>query len=369
MKKFLRLFFFAALMLITFGSFVGCGEQSDFAGGDGSAENPYRIKNATQLMKVNIYPDANYILVGNINMKKVEYTAPSEFRGNFNGDGHTIYNLTIRESKAFSEVKVGLFKTNYGTIQNLSLLNCSIVSSPRFGNNDITVYCGAIAGINEGVIENCKVIDSTVIGNSSDLADIFMEQYKVDPRQIDKNSKHWKTWIHQSFDISTSAWNANLTFDVSTGGIAGFNNGTISNTTFTGEVQSNLYNMLASSNMGNTNIISSSCYAGGITGLNSGVLEQVTVEADIFAWIELDHDAGGDGWVVEIYPYGTCYACGLAGRNIAAADSVNGKATGGQLVDKRLYAPAYKFLLGADYSSATRARIDNLTYGTSTTYR
>ncbi|MBR0060594.1 MAG: hypothetical protein IJP68_03850, partial [Selenomonadaceae bacterium] len=66
------------------------------------------------------------------------------FKGTFDGDGHTISNLTITGYN-----KVGLFGyVDGGTIKDLTLTNANV--SGRF-------YVGALTGYNYGTIENCAV--------------------------------------------------------------------------------------------------------------------------------------------------------------------------------------------------------------------
>ncbi len=74
----------------------------------------------------------------------------------FDGTGHTISNV-YRSGNSF----VGLFGTNFGTIRNLGLI------SPRMV--DVQWMGGCICGNNEGLIENCFVIDGHIEGTDSDL--------------------------------------------------------------------------------------------------------------------------------------------------------------------------------------------------------
>lgn len=92
------------------------------------------------------------------------------FRGTFNGNGHTISNVYVNNNygtgsdEAGLTIKMprvaGLFGVNEGTIQNLTVQNGYFlgIGHHRFPiNNDIDC-AGAIAGVNNGTIENCTAI-------------------------------------------------------------------------------------------------------------------------------------------------------------------------------------------------------------------
>ena len=338
------------------------GDVENFMGGNGTAEKPYRIKTTQHFANIKLHPDAYFVLTANIDLSEIAYTPLATFSGNLNGGGHSISNVKVRVEAADSSVSAGLFGTNKGTIKNLTIRNSQFVASPSFKNTNINVYCGSIAGINQGTIESCYVYDTTVIANSSDLADKFKNKYSEDPRDIVLGSKNWKAWISQSFDVGTSKWTRNLLMCVYSGGIAGSNSGRISSCSFSGNVEANLYNMQV-----DAQDKVQTCLAGGIAGYNSSAVEQATVNADVRAWIELDDDAGGMGWVGDTYPKALCYACGLVGKN--ASGTVNGQANGTQKANYRIYAPQYAFLQGASYTSSTKGHNNNLTIGTSSTYR
>lgn len=92
------------------------------------------------------------------------------FRGTFNGNGHTISNVYVNNNygtgsdEAGLSIKMprvaGLFGVNEGTIQNLTVQNGYFLGIGHHRlpiNNDIDC-AGAIAGVNNGTIENCTAI-------------------------------------------------------------------------------------------------------------------------------------------------------------------------------------------------------------------
>lgn len=62
-----------------------------FAGGDGSADNPYRIATLGDLRQVKFSPSANYVLEEDIDARGVEMEhVTADFTGTFDGGGHSI---------------------------------------------------------------------------------------------------------------------------------------------------------------------------------------------------------------------------------------------------------------------------------------
>lgn len=92
------------------------------------------------------------------------------FRGTFNGNGHTISNVYVNNNygigsdEAGLSIKwprvAGLFGVNEGTIQNLTVQNGYFlgIGHHRLPTNNDIDCAGAIAGINNGIIENCTAI-------------------------------------------------------------------------------------------------------------------------------------------------------------------------------------------------------------------
>ena len=92
------------------------------------------------------------------------------FRGTFNGNGHTISNVYVNNNygtgsdEAGLTIKsprvAGLFGVNGGTIQNLTVQNGYFLG---IGHHRLPIFndidcAGAIAGVNNGTIENCTAI-------------------------------------------------------------------------------------------------------------------------------------------------------------------------------------------------------------------
>ena len=85
--------------------------------GKGTQEDPYLIKTPEELQMQNV-STAYYKLANDIDASQIENYTPGIFYGTFDGDNHTISNLTIKSSSKYT----GLFKENGGTITWLVLL-------------------------------------------------------------------------------------------------------------------------------------------------------------------------------------------------------------------------------------------------------
>ena len=81
------------------------------------------------------------------------------FRGTFNGNGHTISNVFVDNNYdgfIHYDRVAGIFGYNGGTIRNLTVSNGYFLADGVMGIQ--TDYAGAIAGVNNGTIENCTAI-------------------------------------------------------------------------------------------------------------------------------------------------------------------------------------------------------------------
>lgn len=130
-----------------------------------SEGKPVEISDADGLAAIAKDPGRDYILTADIDMKGVDWK-PIMLRGTFDGDGHTIFNLTITRvgdetattydgrHRGYETVFAALFSVvKGGTVRNLNLLNAK-------GNlvTDRPVFLAGIAGIlQDGTIENCSV--------------------------------------------------------------------------------------------------------------------------------------------------------------------------------------------------------------------
>ena len=150
-----------------------------FAGGTGTAEDPYQIANGAQLAylasSVNsgeTYTGKNFVLTANINLNGLPWTPIANsfsdallggsdyrvFAGNFDGKGYTISNVSIGSEAAPLEADVfGFFGATEGKISNLNLDAVSIHGVAKIASGYVVGIAGGLVGSSAGSIENCHV--------------------------------------------------------------------------------------------------------------------------------------------------------------------------------------------------------------------
>ena len=178
-----------------------------FAGGTGTAEDPWQISTAEQLYRIHDDLTAHYILIADIDLSAYENWTPIgafqslsdapedaevphpdyAFTGTFNGDGHTISNLTVSSD---SPMGAGLFGCAAGTengaayIRNFTLknvnvsgsylvgsavglqfMNCPVSDIHLVGENTLTGMqgIGGIVGTGFDLISNCSATADIVV--------------------------------------------------------------------------------------------------------------------------------------------------------------------------------------------------------------
>lgn len=143
---------------------------SGFAGGDGTQNNPFQIETAAQLAHfaktVNegeAYLHKYIVLTADIDLANKEWTPIGNhsnlFKGNFNGNNHTVTGMQIRGELD----RVGLFGECKKFNVDSAIKNITVKDSVICGNN----FVGAIVGSAEEInIENCRSIGNTINGET-----------------------------------------------------------------------------------------------------------------------------------------------------------------------------------------------------------
>ena len=192
--------------------------KESFAGGKGTAEDPWQIATAEQLDHVRRDLTAHYVLVNDIDLSAYENwepigsfrslsDAPEDaevphpdyaFTGTFDGSGHTISNLQVESNSPFG---AGLFGCASGTengaafIRNFTLknirvsggylvggavglqfMNCPVSDITLTGENKLTGMqgIGGIVGTGFDLIENCTATaDITALGDEGACAGLI----------------------------------------------------------------------------------------------------------------------------------------------------------------------------------------------------
>lgn len=158
---------------------------SAFAGGTGTAENPYQIATGAQLAylasSVNngeTYAGKNFVLTADIDLNGLPWTPIANtfsdvlfggsdyriFAGNLDGQGYAVSNVVIGSTSAPLESDVfGLFGATEGKISNLHLNTVSIHGIAKrnvFGY--VNGLAGGLVGYACGNVENCHVTSLTM---------------------------------------------------------------------------------------------------------------------------------------------------------------------------------------------------------------
>ena len=185
---------FALASTLAFFSVSARADDGRFAGGTGTANDPYQIATAAQLENlanwVNDGKSSNrdhYVLVANIDLKGSSYSANNTvigyadsfkdasthgFKGTFDGNGYTIKNLNVDLSKVTAKggtVTAGLFgAVQNATIKNLNLQDVVFVGAVlNAASNDIAVGCLAGAVFGKTVIDHCSVMNGSISENTT----------------------------------------------------------------------------------------------------------------------------------------------------------------------------------------------------------
>lgn len=127
-------------------------------GGDGTAANPYIVQTVGDMLQINSEPKGCYKMANDIDFAAYKSNwspVANSFEGTFDGDGHTISNITIDSDGS----DVGIFSTaGYGSnIKNLTIAN------PAITVNADNSYVGIIAGETAGdTITNVHIYNASI---------------------------------------------------------------------------------------------------------------------------------------------------------------------------------------------------------------
>lgn len=268
-KMFLRA---AAMLLVMLLTTTTAWADSTFSGGDGSQGNPYQIKTVDDLNKLaqdvnsgTEYANTFFLLANDIAYEHTSkwndatstennYTAIGyyddihdyNFRGTFDGDGHTISGIRIyKAGTALTDRYLGLFGQlgAEGLVKNLTLADSRIT-----GFADI----GSIVGYCLGTIENCTALATVFVSPNG----VYEEDESEDFGGI---AGFNNGSIIDCTSLATVAIGDDAEYCENIGGIVGFSQGKgfISNCTSSGTIT-----------IGNG---TSECvYIGGIVGFSFG---------------------------------------------------------------------------------------------------
>lgn len=301
--------------LLIIACFLSFPAQAKYGGGSGTLEDPYLICTAEQLHDIGTAQydwDKHFRLMADIGLSNyskfniIGRDLSNPFTGSFNGNGHTIFNLTYIETSGIAN-KVGLFGYVNGfmgktVIKDLGLIDPNIDSG---GGN----YVGSLVGqLFDGTIIGCYVRGGSVSGG--DYVGGLVGGYT--PTSMPTRRK-----IIDCYCTSTVLGNSNV------GGLVGSYDGTITSSYFAGDVAGNksVGGLLGDGFYGEI----SNCYStgrvlgihqvGGLVGstMGYGVLVRSTSSSSVFGFDQV-------GGLVGLNIYGEISNCYCTGSVSAAAD-------------------------------------------------
>ena len=242
--------------------------------GSGTAEDPYRISSFSELywiskntsawnasfvqtadIDASVTNDWKYGLspIGyirsTIDQYGVQHDDYKEFGGTYDGQGHIISGLYVRDD---ANSDIGLFGvlTSSGAVRNLGLTGCEVKGYTDVG--------GLVGLLNGGTVENCFTTGSVgYAGSSQGIGGLV-------------GDNNWGK-------ISRSYSSCSLNGSSYAGGLAGSSNGTVVDCYATGSVK-------IADNAGGK-----SCYAGGLLGFNAGSVSRCYSKG----YVSADETKGG----------------------------------------------------------------------------
>jgi hypothetical protein len=273
--------------------YAGVCMAQDFAGGSGTAADPYLIKTPQQLSNLRNYlgsthANKHFKLGNDIDLSAFcletwgtagwepigtagGWEVASPFTGQLDGDGHKLSGLWINRERVDY---IGLFGATSGTVKNLS-----IATDDARGGIKGSSYVGGLAGQNRGEIVNCHA--AALISGRSSVGGLIGRD---DVGSVDRCSATGDvsasaaysggliggtspysniTNCYATGDVSASSSASNS----SSGGLIGNGNGSITNCYATGDVSaaSSYYSPLFGGLIGTTHYGSNitNCYAAG----------------------------------------------------------------------------------------------------------
>jgi len=257
-----------------------------FSGGTGMLGDPYQVANADDLIYVRGYSeywDRHFVLVRDIDLEGLSLSVdhlfsvpnpdqPYSFSGTFDGNGHTIADLTTPLDGSGNPAADfgGLFSELTGVVRNLGVINCS-VSGDR---------AGGICAMNSGTISNCYVTGAS--------------------------SAYWSAGgiCATNFGTINNCYATGASSGRSAGGFCGSNTGEISNCYSTGRA--------------------SGRSAGGFCSANTGRITHCYAAGEPRSWTRHPGESGVDGvaagfsWAGETSEFVDCfYDVDVSGTGVA----------------------------------------------------
>lgn len=147
-------------------------DEENFAGGDGSKENPYLVSSATQLDRVRLYPDKHFKQTADIDLAELiknyggSWNPINNFSGSFDGAMHTISGLEILyEASDSSNSNNPSYAGLFSTAENAEFSNMQILLGSN-GINGMTHAAGICGLAVNSTFTGCSVVGETIYAYS-----------------------------------------------------------------------------------------------------------------------------------------------------------------------------------------------------------
>jgi hypothetical protein len=268
-----------------------------FAGGNGTAVDPYRIADWWHLDNVRNYLSSHFIVINDLDLGSIGYTELASatanegkgwqpmgtiavndaFVGSFDGQGYEICDLFINRP---DESDVGLF----GVVEELGVIeNVGVVA-----NGNVTGYddVGGLVGKNEGTVSNSYSTGNVtgnlnvggLVGYNFNVGTVT-DSYATGSVTGEDNVGGLVGWNRKT--MSNSYATGNVTGDDNVGGLIGKNSDTASNSYATGSVtgEDNVGGLVGRNDDGSTasnsyatGNVTGELHVGGLAGKNEGTV-------------------------------------------------------------------------------------------------
>lgn len=200
------------------------------------------ISDVEGFMAIADNPDGCYKLTADINMRGEALPVIDEFSGVLDGDGHAVIDATLTANAGDAGEAYGFIRTNNGTVKNITFRSIGYSVS----SEDSKYPCGKeykwgiVTGLNNGTIENVNVLSSTAMVAPTCLSSGTSVYFGC----LAGLNKGNIIGCNVAADISNDAACKNgkdFKSYFCYGGVVGVNNGVISESSYSGAIDSQLY--------------------------------------------------------------------------------------------------------------------------------
>lgn len=233
-----------------------------FAGGDGEYDDPYTIsclRHLENIHKTKYYDEEDgwyvggnhFKMIDNISLSGVAWvplgTGVQAFTGTFDGNNHTISNLSLNiTNSTFSENSYGLFTVTKGYIKNLNVTNVNLSVTNSATNYSVSV--GAVSGLSYFSMNNVYTSGTIVGSGYVDLGGLAGvaggEFYNCSSSMNITGGYNIGGIVGSAYgDIEGCSYSGTLTYsnkysdhDCIGGIVGGFSESSITNCSFTGKI-------------------------------------------------------------------------------------------------------------------------------------